>query len=93
MNHDTTPCALPALTSDFLRSSDCLVDNVFADLWKKVGMAGLLQRCGFQKRSGVPVNDVVYCLMLWVWLKVNSVSLFSRESLGTFGSGGQGHHV
>jgi SRSO17 transposase len=87
MNHDTTPCALPALTSDFLRSSDCLVDNVFADLWKKVGMAGLLQRCGFQKRSGVPVNDVVYCLMLWVWLKVNSVSLFSRESLGTFCSG------
>ena len=65
MNHDTTPCALPALTSDFLRSSDCLVDNVFADLWKKVGMAVLLQRCGFQKRSGVPVNDVVYCLMLW----------------------------
>ena len=89
MNHDTTPCALPALTSDFLRSSDCLVDNVFADLWKKVGMAGLLQRCGFQKRSGVPVNDVVYCLMLWVWLKVNSVSLFSRESLGTFCSGGK----
>ena len=87
MNHDTTPCALPALTSDFLRSSDCLVDNVFADLWKKVGMAVLLQRCGFQKRSGVPVNDVVYCLMLWVWLKVNSVSLFSRESLGTFCSG------
>ena len=89
MNHGTTPCALPALTSDFLRRSDCLVDNVFADLWKKVGMAGLLQRCGFQKRSGVSVNDVVYCLMLWVWLKVNSVSLFSRESLATFCSGGK----
>lgn len=89
MNHDTTPCALPALTSDFLRSSDCLVDNVFADLWKKVGMAGLLQRCRFQKRSGIPVNDVVYSLMLWVWLKVNSVSLFSRESLGTFCAGGK----
>lgn len=89
MNHDTTPCALPALTSDFLRSSDCLVDNVFADVWKRVGMTGLLERCGFQKRSGVAVNEVVYALALWVWLKVNSVSLFSRESLGTFCAGGK----
>ena len=89
MNHNTTPCALPALTSDFLRSSDCLVDNVFADVWKKVGMTGLLERCGFQKRSGVAVNEVVYALALWVWLKVNSVSLFSRESLGTFCAGGK----
>jgi hypothetical protein len=52
-----------------------------------VGMAGLLKRCGFQKRSGVPVGEVMYCLTLWVWLKVNSVGMFARESLGTFCAG------
>lgn len=89
MNHDTLQCALPELTADFLRSDSCLVDNLFADLWKQVGMKTLLKRCGFHKRSGIPVNEVMYCLMLWVWLKVNSVSLFARESLGTFCAGGK----
>jgi hypothetical protein len=41
------------LTLDFLRNSDRLIDNLFADLWTQVGMKTLLQRCGFRKRSGV----------------------------------------
>ena len=89
MNHDTTACALPALTSDFLRSSDSLVDNIFADLWKQVGMKTLLARCGFQKRSGIEVNPILYCLTMWVWLKSNSVSLFARDSLRTFCAAGK----
>ena len=89
MNHVPTPCVLPELTADFLRRSSCLVDNLFADLWKQVGMNALLKRCGFHKRSGIPVNELMFSLMLWVWLKVNSVSLFSRQSLGTFSTGGK----
>ena len=89
MNHDTTACTLPALTSDFLRSSDSLVDNIFADLWKQVGMKTLLARCGFQKRSGIEVNPILYCLTMWVWLKSNSVSLFARDSLRTFCAAGK----
>jgi SRSO17 transposase len=89
MNHDTTACAFPALTSDFLRNSDRLIDNIFADLWKQVGMKTLLERCGFQKRSGVAVNAVMYCLTMWVWLRSNSVSLFARDSLRTFCSAGK----
>ncbi len=84
MNHDTKQSALPALTADFLRSSGCLVDNLFADLWKEVGMTALLTRIGFQKRSGTPVNEVMFCLMLWVWLKATSVGMFARESMSTF---------
>jgi hypothetical protein len=38
----------------------------------------------FIKHSGVPVNEVMYCLVVWGWLKANSVSLFALESLGTF---------
>ena len=89
MKHATTPCALPELTADFLRSKNCLVDNLFADLWKQVGMNTLLKRCGFHKRSGVSVNEVMYCITLWVWLKENSVSMFARESLRTFCAGGK----
>ena len=80
---------MPALTSDFLRSSDSLVDNIFADLWKQVGMKTLLARCGFQKRSGIEVNPILYCLTMWVWLKSNSVSLFARDSLRTFCAAGK----
>ena len=89
MNHDTTACAFPALTSDFLRNSDSLIDNLFADLWKHVGMKTLLQRCGFRKRSGVEVSAVLYCLTMWVWLKSSSVSLFARDSLRTFCAAGK----
>lgn len=89
MNHDTKQSALPALTADFLRSSGCLVDNLFADLWKEVGMKALLSRVGFQKRSGTPVNEVMFCLMLWVWLKSNSVAMFARESMSTFSAAGR----
>ena len=89
MNHETTACVFPALTSDFLDNSDRLIDNIFADLWKQVGMKALLQRCGFHKRSGVDVNSVMYCLTMWVWLKSNSVSLFARDSLRTFCAAGK----
>jgi hypothetical protein len=89
MNHDTKQSALPALTSDFLRSSGNLIDNLFADLWKQVGMKTLLSRSGFQKRSGTPTNELMYCLLLWVWLKVDSVSMFARESLHTFSAAGK----
>jgi len=32
MKNTATPCTLPELTTDFLRSRSCLVDNLFADL-------------------------------------------------------------
>lgn len=84
MNRDTKPIVLPALTANLLRDGGCLIDNLFADLWKQVGMKNRLNRAGFHKRSGTPAHERVYCLMLWVWLKVDSINLFARESLQTF---------
>jgi SRSO17 transposase len=84
MHRDTRPSALPSLTADLLGDRNCLVDNLFADVWKDVGMKTLLKRSGFRKRSGTPVHALVYCLALWVWLKVESIALFARESLQTF---------
>ena len=84
MNHGTKTIALPELTANLLRDGGCLIDNLFADLWKQMSMKARLDRIGFHKRSGTSAHELVYCLMIWVWLKVDSVGMFARESLKTF---------
>jgi len=84
MNHGTKATGLPDLTADLLREDGCLIDNLFADLWHQMHMKARVNRLGFHKRSGTPANEVVYALMIWVWLKVDSVGMFARESLKTF---------
>jgi SRSO17 transposase len=84
MNHGTKTTAFPELTANLLRDGGCLIDNLFADLWTQLGMKSKLNRLGFHKRSGAPANEVVYALMVWVWLKVDSVGMFARESLKTY---------
>ena len=84
MNTATKISELPALTADLLQSNGCLVDNLFADLWKEMGMKSLLNKAGFSKRSGTPIYELVYVLVLWVWLKKESIGMFARESLQHF---------
>ena len=84
MNHGTKTIELPELTANLLRDEGCLIDNLFADLWKHMGMKARLNRIGFPKRSGKSAHELVYCLMIWVWLKVDSIGMFARESLKTF---------
>ena len=84
MNRDTNLPELPSLTAHLLKDDIHLVDNLFADLWQQTNIKTLLQRAGFAKRSGVPAYEVVFCLVFWVWLKVDSIAMFARESLRTF---------
>jgi hypothetical protein len=72
---------LPALTVDLLKANGVLIDNVFASLWREIGMKTVLSRAGFNKRSGTPMGDVIFCLMLWLWLKKESIGMFARECL------------
>lgn len=72
---------LPALTCDFLQQSGLLMDNVLASLWQQVGMRTLLNRAGFKKRSGAPIHEVLYALVLWVWLVKDSIGMFARDSV------------
>ena len=85
MNHASKKPALPALTVDLLQKSGILIDNVFATLWKQVGMKSILNRAGFNKRSGLPIGEVIFTLSLWLWLKKDSIGMFSRESLQGMG--------
>jgi hypothetical protein len=81
MNRATKIIELPALTVDLLKANGILIDNVFASLWREIGMKTVLSRAGFNKRSGTPMNDVVFGLMLWLWLQKESIGMFARECL------------
>lgn len=89
MNHDTKTPGLPELTASLLRDGGYLIDNLFADLWKHVGMKARMNRIGFHKRSGTSAHELVYSLMIWVWVKVDSIGMFSRQSLQTFSGAGK----
>jgi hypothetical protein len=84
MNRDRNPALLPSLTGHVLENGTGRIDNLFADLWKPMGMRGLISRTGFHKRSGRPAQELVYCLLLWVFVKVDSIGLFARESLRSY---------
>jgi SRSO17 transposase len=81
MNSASKLPTLPALTVDLLQESGILIDNVFAKLWQQMGMKTILRRAGFNKRSGLPIAEVIYTLSLWLWLKKDSIGMFARESL------------
>ena len=86
MNRATKMIELPALTVDLLQSDGVLIDNLFATLWREMGMKTILTRVGFNKRSGTSMSEVVYSLILWLWLKKESIGMFARECLhGTLG--------
>ena len=84
MNPATSTSILPTLTTDLLAREDIYIDNLFSKTWRRVGFNSLLNQSGFRKRSGTPASEVVYLLLLWVWLKVNSVAMFSKDSLQSF---------
>ena len=81
MNRATKLIELPALTTDLLNANGILIDNVFASLWREIGMNTILRKAGFCKRSGTPIGEVMFSLMLWLWLKKDSIGMFARESL------------
>ena len=84
MNSVTKTLGLPSLTTDLLEKSNVNIDNTFNSTWKHLSFNALLRQAKFTKRSGTPVSEVVYLLMLWVWLKVDSVAMFSKDALLSF---------
>lgn len=81
MNRPIKIIELPALTVDLLKTNGLLIDNVFASLWREIGMKTILSRAGFKKRSGTPMSEVVFGLILWLWLKKDSIGMFAKECL------------
>ena len=76
--------SLPPLISVVITDSTHYIDNLFADTWKKLKFNALIRGAGFTKRSGIEITEVVFVLLLWKWLNMSSIAMFSKKALGTF---------
>ncbi len=84
MNNDTKRHLIPSLIEDVLSHPGQYVDNIFSTVWKSLNVNKLIELSGFKKRSGVSVTESVFLLVLWKWINVSSIAVFSRQSLETF---------
>jgi len=84
MNNATKRDILPPLIAELLNDPVTYIDNVFADGWKRLRFSSLIKKAGFSKRSGTDVNEVVYLLLIWKWLNVSSISVFTQKAIGLF---------
>jgi hypothetical protein len=84
LKNDTNAASLPPLISGVITDSRHYIDNIFADTWKQLKLNSLIRRAGFRKRSGIEVTEAVFVLLLWKWLNMSSIAMFSRKALGIF---------
>ena len=85
MNNDIETPVIPGLVRDLLTDNKTQPDNLVADLWKELGIGHLIKRAGFKKRTGLPIEQVIYLLMIWVWVNVDSIGMFARDMMQCFG--------
>ena len=84
MKNGTKGGALPALIGDVITDQKHYIDNLFADTWKKLKFNARIKGAGFTKRSGIDITEAVFLLLLWKWINVSSIAMFSRKALGMF---------
>jgi len=84
LKNDTNINSLPPLIGVVITDSRHYSDNLFADRWKKLKLNSLIRGAGFSKRSGIKITEAVFVLLLWKWLNMSSIAMFSRKALGIF---------
>ncbi len=84
MKNGTDVGALPPLIGDVITDQKHYIDNLFADTWKKLKLNARIKAAGFTKRSGIDITEAVFLLLLWKWINVSSIAMFSRKALGMF---------
>ncbi len=84
VENGTKKGALPALIGDVITDQKHYIDNLFADTWKKLRFNVRIKGAGFTKRSGIDITEAVFLLLLWKWINVSSIAMFSRKALGIF---------
>ena len=84
MDNVTSHRSIPSLVNDVLDHPAHCIDNIFTAAWKGLNLGKIIEKSGFKKRSGVPVTEAIFLLMLWKWINVSSIAVFCRRSLNTF---------
>jgi len=83
MKNRTNGGGLPPLIGNLITDPERYIDNLFADTWKRLKLNALIKRAGFTKRSGIGITEAVFLLLLWKWLNMSSIAMFSRKAFGT----------
>ncbi len=77
MKNSTNEGALPALIGDVITDQKHYIDNLFANTWKRLRFNAWIKGAGFTKRSGIDITEAVFLLLLWKWINVSSIAMFS----------------
>lgn len=75
--------------TESLKEDYIFVDNEIRDSIKKLKLFKYLRRYGKNKRSGYSIETTIYALLIWVFLKNNSIKMFFEKSLSVFFKGGK----
>jgi hypothetical protein len=84
VKNGTNEGALPALIGDVITDQKHYIDNLFADTWRKLKFTARIKGAGFTKRSGIEITEAVFLLLLWKWINVSSIAMFSRKAMAIF---------
>jgi len=84
VKNGTDMAALPPLIGAGVTDQKHYIDNLFADTCKTLKLNMRIKAAGFTKRSGIDIMEAVFVLLLWKWLNVSSIAMFSRKALGMF---------
>ena len=75
---------MPPFVADLLSDPVAFIDNVFADGWKRQSVNTLITIAGLTKQTDTGILEAVYLLLIWRWLNVSSISMYSPKALGLF---------
>jgi hypothetical protein len=84
MNNATKHDLLPPLVADLLSDPVTYIDKVFAGGWKRLRVNSLISKVGLSKRTGTQASQVLYLLLIWRWLNVSTISLFTHKAGGGY---------
>lgn len=83
MKSNATPI-LEALKGKYL-----FIDNELQAGIKQLGLFSILSKHGVGKRSGEKIPQLIFTLLVWPFLEVNSIASFCGKMVGNFHAGGK----
>lgn len=82
MKTDLTPI------TDALAEEYVFVDNEMQAAITRVRFFSILSKCGVRKRSGEPLKQVMFAILVWSFLPVKSIGAFCGKFIGAYLQGG-----
>ena len=65
--------------SDVIADSKHYIGSLFAYTWKRLKSNSLIIASGLTMRSRIEITEAVLVLLLWEWVNISSIAMFSRS--------------